>query len=87
MSASLFGVGVAGPALAPSEREILAAIPPRGVILFRRNLESLDGLSRLTAELRELGPGRRLEPRSPDSVSTSISRRSWTAGSRGRAHW
>lgn len=55
MSSRLFGVGLAGPALARGEREILEACPPWGVILFRRNLETLDGLERLVAALRELG--------------------------------
>lgn len=55
MSGGLFGVGLAGPALERSEREILAAAVPRGVILFRRNLEDEPRLSRLVGELRELG--------------------------------
>ena len=55
MSSRLFAVGLAGAALEPSEREILAKSPPWGVILFRRNLESLDALGRLVADLRGLG--------------------------------
>lgn len=55
MSAGLFGVGVAGPALEEAEREILAAHPPRGVILFRRNVEGAEQLARLVGEVRELG--------------------------------
>jgi len=51
----LFAVGLAGPRLAPSEREILAADPPWGVILFRRNLEDVPTLERLLADVRELG--------------------------------
>ncbi len=55
MSGRLFGVGLEGPTLQPGEREILAAEPPRGVILFRRNLESAERLAALVRELRELG--------------------------------
>jgi len=55
VSSRLFGVGLAGPSLAPAEREVLAAAPPWGVILFKRNLESLEALARLVADLRELG--------------------------------
>jgi beta-N-acetylhexosaminidase len=51
----LFGVGLEGPELAPSERGILQRFPPRGVILFRRNLASLGALERLVSELRDLG--------------------------------
>ena len=54
MSGGLFGVGLAGPALGESERQILAAHPPRGVILFRRNIEDEQRLARLIEELREL---------------------------------
>ena len=55
MSGGLFGVGLAGPVLERSEREILAAAVPRGVILFRRNIEDEARLARLIGELRELG--------------------------------
>ena len=55
MSSRLFGVGVEGPELSPREREILAAHPPFGVILFRRNIESPGQLAALVASLRELG--------------------------------
>lgn len=55
MSSRLFAVGLAGPALEPSEREILAKFPPWGVILFRRNLENLDALASLVEDLRGLG--------------------------------
>jgi beta-N-acetylhexosaminidase len=55
VSSRLFGVGLAGPALQPSEREILTRYPPWGVILFRRNLESLDALARLVEDLKGLG--------------------------------
>jgi beta-N-acetylhexosaminidase len=55
VSSRLFGVGVAGPALSGSEREILAAHPPFGVILFRRNIEGLEQLRGLTADVRSLG--------------------------------
>jgi beta-N-acetylhexosaminidase len=55
LSSRLFGVGLEGPELSRVEREILRRLPPRGVILFRRNLASLDGLERLVAELRAIG--------------------------------
>ena len=54
----LFGVGISGPVLTESERRILLAHPPRAVILFRRNIESVAGVRALTAELAAL-------PRSP----------------------
>jgi beta-N-acetylhexosaminidase len=53
----VFGVGLSGASLAPAEREILEAFPPRAVILFRRNIESVDGLLALAAGVRSL-PGR-----------------------------
>ena len=55
MTSRLFGVGVEGAVLAPAERDILRRHPPFGVILFRRNIESVDQLARLTGELRDLG--------------------------------
>jgi beta-N-acetylhexosaminidase len=55
VSSRLFGVGVCGPELTGREREILAAYPPFGIILFRRNIEHPDQLGRLIAELRGLG--------------------------------
>jgi beta-N-acetylhexosaminidase len=51
----LFGVGISGPELTPSEREILDRHPPRGVILFRRNIETPEQTSRLVAELSARG--------------------------------
>src|ERR1700693_4172397 len=53
----VFGVGLAGPALAPSERRALEAHPPRAVILFRRNIESVEQVLALTGDIRKL-PGR-----------------------------
>lgn len=53
----VFGVGIAGPVLDPDEREILEKFPPWAVILFRRNIESVEQLQELTASLRDL-PGR-----------------------------
>jgi beta-N-acetylhexosaminidase len=53
----LFGVGLAGTTIAPAEQETLQAHPPRAVILFRRNIASVDQLLALTARIREL-PGR-----------------------------
>ncbi len=60
MTSRLFGVGLAGPALEPAEREILAAHPPFGVILFRRNIETVEGLDRLVGDLRGVGVSRLL---------------------------
>ena len=57
MSSRLFGVGIAGTELSDAERDILAAHPPYGVILFRRNIVSLAQLGALVAELRESGAG------------------------------
>jgi beta-N-acetylhexosaminidase len=51
----LFAVGLSGPALVPEERKALEAFPAWGVILFRRNLESLELLGRLVDDLRGLG--------------------------------
>jgi beta-N-acetylhexosaminidase len=55
VSSRLFGVGLSGRVLEPAEREILASFPPWGVILFRRNLESLESLEGLAAELKAFG--------------------------------
>ena len=55
MTGRLFAVGLEGPRLTAPEREILSAAPPWGVILFRRNLETLAELERLAGDLRELG--------------------------------
>ena len=55
----LFGVGIAGASVTADERRILQRYPPRAVILFRRNLETSDGVRALTADLSAL-PGRPL---------------------------
>ncbi len=55
MSAGLFGVGIAGPRLADSERAILRAHPPYGVILFRRNLQDVAQTQELIREVRAAG--------------------------------
>ena len=52
----LFGVGISGPSLLPTERAILERHPPRAVILFRRNIDEERQLLDLTADLRSL-PG------------------------------
>jgi beta-N-acetylhexosaminidase len=57
VSSKLFGVGIGGPALTDSERTILAARPPWGVILFRRNIETVEQLGALSSSLKELGIG------------------------------
>src|SRR6202162_5425090 len=55
----VFGVGLAGPVLAPSERRALEAPrpPARAVILSRRNSESVEQVLALTGDIRNL-PGR-----------------------------
>ena len=96
MTARLFGVGLEGPELAPAERDILRRFPPRGVILFRRNLASIDGLERLVAELRDLdvphlfldqegGPVDRLRELVAPSPSLARSARTGTARRAGEA--
>ena len=55
MSAGLFCVGVAGPRLSDSERAILRANPPYGVILFRRNLQDVAQTRDLIGEVRGAG--------------------------------
>jgi len=55
VTARLFAVGLEGPRLSAGERGILSAAPPWGVILFRRNMESLAALERLVGDLRGLG--------------------------------
>jgi beta-N-acetylhexosaminidase len=52
----VFGIGLAGPEISPSERAILQAHPPWAVILFRRNIESVEQVIALTGEIRAL-PG------------------------------
>jgi beta-N-acetylhexosaminidase len=56
MTVRLFGVGIGGPAIEPSERGILSRQPPWAVILFRRNIETADQLAALVADLKTL-PG------------------------------
>ncbi|HJW14542.1 MAG TPA: glycoside hydrolase family 3 N-terminal domain-containing protein [Thermoanaerobaculia bacterium] len=60
MTSRLFGVGIEGTELAPREREILEAHPPWAVILFRRNIESIEQVLALTATLRALSGRPRL---------------------------
>jgi beta-N-acetylhexosaminidase len=55
VSGGLFGVGLAGPRVSDSERAVLKAHPPFGVILFRRNLESVAQTQELIGEVRDLG--------------------------------
>ena len=55
----LFGVGVSGPVLLPAEGESLERFPPWAVILFKRNIQSVEQLLALTASIHEL-PGRPL---------------------------
>ncbi|HER43830.1 MAG TPA: glycoside hydrolase family 3 protein, partial [Candidatus Eisenbacteria bacterium] len=46
--------GLDGTVLTPAERRILSVAPPAGVILFHRNVESIEQLCRLTGEIRML---------------------------------
>ena len=55
MSGRLFGVGISGPSLTEAERRILDRDPPRGVILFARNVESIDQTRALVSDLRGRG--------------------------------
>lgn len=48
-------MGLGGTALTAAERRILAASPPCGVILFRRNIESAEQVRELIASVRALG--------------------------------
>ncbi len=52
----LFGVGVAGTSLTDEERAILERFPPWSVILFRRNIETPEGVRSLAREISRL-PG------------------------------
>ncbi|HEX7389026.1 MAG TPA: beta-N-acetylhexosaminidase [Acidiphilium sp.] len=49
-------VGIAGPVLTDGERELLAAMPPAGVILFGRNIQNKAQLSELIVNLRAVLP-------------------------------
>lgn len=51
---ALICTGIPGPGLDPGTRSILETLRPSGIILFRRNVETLDQLRRLTAALRAL---------------------------------
>jgi beta-N-acetylhexosaminidase len=53
----VFGVGLKGTEIAAAERGILERHPPWAVILFRRNIESVEQVVALTGEIRRL-PGR-----------------------------
>lgn len=55
MTARLFGVGLSGASIRPAERAILDRFPPRGVILFRRNIESVEQTAALAREIRSRG--------------------------------
>ena len=46
--------GLSGTELTPAERELLSLAPPAGVILFHRNVESIDQLRRLTGDIRNV---------------------------------
>ena len=52
----VFGVGLQGTEISGEERQILEAHPPRAVILFRRNIESVAQVVALTGEIHGL-PG------------------------------
>jgi beta-N-acetylhexosaminidase len=59
VSSRLFCVGLSSLEITPAEREILRRDSPGGVILFRRNIESVEQVRALTQEIRSL-PGRPL---------------------------
>lgn len=59
MSSRLFCIGLSGIEITRPEREILQRDSPGSVILFRRNIESVEQIRRLTEEIRAL-PGRPL---------------------------
>ncbi|HLN59731.1 MAG TPA: glycoside hydrolase family 3 N-terminal domain-containing protein [Thermoanaerobaculia bacterium] len=50
----LFGVGIAGIEMTLAEREILETHPPWALILFRRNIESLEQVAALAAQIQEM---------------------------------
>jgi beta-N-acetylhexosaminidase len=60
VTSGLFAVGIEGPEVAAGEREILTALPPWGVVLFRRNIDSVAQVESLGASLRECGVRRLL---------------------------
>jgi beta-N-acetylhexosaminidase len=55
VTSGLFAAGIAGPELSAGERKILTDRPPWAVILFRRNVASVDQVTKLAAGLRECG--------------------------------
>ena len=55
MTSRLFGVGVSGPSLTAAERDVLDRFPPRGVILFARNIVSVEETRALAGEIRSRG--------------------------------
>lgn len=55
MTAAPFAVGLSGTSVTERERAILERHPPRGVILFRRNIEGLAQLEALVSDLRARG--------------------------------
>src|SRR6266404_4687087 len=52
----IFGVGLQGTEISAQERRILEAHPPWAVILFRRNIESVEQVVALTGQIHGL-PG------------------------------
>ncbi|MFC3693657.1 beta-N-acetylhexosaminidase [Chenggangzhangella methanolivorans] len=53
MTAGAFTVGCSGPTLTPGERAYLRDANPWGLILFGRNVVSLEQIARLTADFRD----------------------------------
>ncbi len=50
-------IGISGPRLADEDRRLLDELRPGGVVLFRRNVESLEQVRELVGDLRSrLGP-------------------------------
>src|SRR6185436_11639695 len=54
LAGAVLTTGIPGPALDAETRRVLERIRPSGVILFRRNVESVEQLRHLTAELHAL---------------------------------
>jgi beta-N-acetylhexosaminidase len=59
VTSRVFGVGIGGTVLTAAERAVLERHPPWAVILFRRNIESVEQVLELTESIRGLpGPPR-----------------------------
>ena len=54
MISQLLGIGITGTSLTDLEREVLEEMPPYGVVLFARNVESVSQFRELCAEIKEI---------------------------------